>query len=171
MARKSRPKILEEIALSSVANLEQEKKRLWDPRHGDWIRIIRNALRMSQAELAQRAGVNQANLAHIEKGKTDPRLSTLTKIFDALSCNVLVEPRPRRPLNEVLRAKARGIAAERLRQSMGTMALENQAPDAEVFKALLEQRTDEILSRKREHIWRDSDDRKQGSRRNSRRRH
>jgi hypothetical protein len=37
---------------------------------------------------------------------------------------------------------------------MGTMALENQAPDEEVFRQLLEKRTDEILKDERERIWR-----------------
>jgi hypothetical protein len=46
------------------------------------------------------------------------------------------------------------------------MALENQAPDADVFRALLEQRTDEILNRKSERIWLDDDGRR-NSRRNT----
>ncbi len=33
------------------------------------------------------------------------------------------------------------------------MALENQAPDKEVFRQLLEKRTDEILSDRRERLW------------------
>lgn len=36
---------------------------------------------------------------------------------------------------------------------MGTMALENQAPDEEVFRQLLEKRTNEILKDDRERIW------------------
>ncbi|MGH8545706.1 MAG: helix-turn-helix domain-containing protein, partial [Gammaproteobacteria bacterium] len=126
-------------------------------------------LQMTQVDLARRAGVNKANLVDIEKGKTDPRLSTLRKIFNALYCDVLVEPRPRQPLNEILREKARSVAIKRLKQSMGTMALENQAPDAEVFRALLERRTDEILNDRREHLWRNGDERRErNSRRNSR---
>jgi len=160
--------VLEDLALASLPK-SLELKRPWDPGLGDWIRITRNALRMSQAELARRAGVNKANLVGIEKGKIDPRLGTLRKVFDALSCDLLVEPRPRQPLNEILRAKARSVARKRLEQSMGTMALENQAPDRNVFEALLEKRTDEILNDKREHLWRNGDERrKQNSRRNSR---
>ena len=36
---------------------------------------------------------------------------------------------------------------------MGTMALEHQAPEADVFKELLEKRTDEILTDRREKLW------------------
>ena len=168
MARKSGPKMLEEIALSTLPT-SPERKRLWEPRYGDWIRIVRNSLRMTQDELARRASVNKANLVDIEKGKTDPRVGTLKKIFDSMSCDLLVEPRPRQSLTEMLRTKARSIALERLKQSMGTMALENQAPDRDVFEVLLEKRTNEILNDRREHLWRNGDEtRERNSRRNRR---
>jgi len=172
MVRKNRLRLLEELAVSSLplAQEPKDKTRLWEPRYGDWIRIIRTSLRMTQAELARRAGVNQANLVAIERGTTDPRLNTLKKIFNALSCDLLVEPRPRQPFNEILRGKARSLAITRLKQSMGTMALENQAPNAEVFQALVEKRTDEILNDSREHLWRDGDEgRKRNNRRDARR--
>jgi len=40
--------------------------------------------KMSQAELAQRAGLAQANLSNIEKGKRDLTVSTLIRIASAL---------------------------------------------------------------------------------------
>lgn len=157
MARKRRLNILEEMALSRLPT-GLEPRPLWEPSYGDWIRIVRNALRMTQAELAQRAGVSQPHLANIEKGKIDPQVGTLRKIFNAMSCDVVVEPRPRKPLTEILRRKARSVALKRLKQSMGTMALEGQAPEADVFRKLLEKRTDEILNDSREHLWREADE-------------
>ena len=173
MIRRSNLKLLEQMSLSRLKSKPEdspEATHLWEPSHGDWIRIVRNSLSMSQADLARRAGLSQGHLTEIEKGKRDPRVGTLKRIFDAMSCDVIIEPRPRKPLDEVLRGKARSVALKRLKQSMGTMALENQAPQADVFKALLEQRTDEILNRKSEHIWRD-DGTGRNNRRNSRRRH
>ncbi len=156
--RQKRTKLLDKMAISGLQQAPREPK-LWVPTCGDWIRIVRTSLRMSQADLARLAGVAQANLAGIETGKVTPRVSTLKRIFDAMSCNVVIEPQPRKPLDEVLRDKARSVALKRLGQSMGTMALENQAPGADVSKALLEQRTDEILSRKSKRIWRDDEER------------
>ncbi len=153
MARKRRLNILEEMALSRLPT-GLEPRPLWEPSYGDWIRIVRNALRMTQAELAQRAGVSQPHLADIEKDKVAPQVGTLRKIFNAMSCDVVVEPRPRKPLTEILRGKARSVALKRLKQSMGTMALEGQAPEADVFRKLLEKRTNEILNDSRVHLWR-----------------
>ena len=143
--------IVDEMALSRLA--PPETKTTHEPSPGDWIRILRDSLRMTQAELASRAKITQPHLAGIESGKTDPQISTLKRIFEAMSCDLVLEPRPRKSIKEMLRGRARSIALKRLKQSMGTMALEHQAPEADVFKQLLEKRTDEILTDRREKLW------------------
>ena len=148
--------ILDEMALSRLA--PPEDRPIYEPSHTDWIRILRKTLRMTQDEVARRAHVSQAHLAGIESGKIDPQIGTLKRIFQALSCDLVIQPRPTKPIQDLLRGRARSIALKRLKQSMGTMALEEQAPDAEVFKQLLEKRTDQILSDRREKLWRQTDD-------------
>jgi len=148
--------ILDEMALSRLA--PSEDSPIYEPSHADWIRILRNTLRMTQDEVARRAHVSQAHLAGIESGKTDPQIGTLKRIFQALSCDLVIQPRPTKPIQDLLRGRARSIALKRLKQSMGTMALEEQAPESEVFRQLLEKRTDEILSDRREKLWRQTDD-------------
>lgn len=49
------------------------------------LRERRNALEMTQAELANRAAVSQPLIARIEGGDVDPRLSTLRRIVQALN--------------------------------------------------------------------------------------
>lgn len=109
---------------------------------------------MTQAELAKRAKITQANLVAIESGKVDPRVGTLQRIYQGLSCHLSLEPRPQKPLEELLRDRARAIALQRLNKTMGTMALEEQAPEKEMFRKLLEKRTDDILRDPREKLWR-----------------
>ena len=142
--------IIDEMALS---RLSPPETKTHEPSPRDWIRILRDSLRMTQAELASRAKITQPHLAGIESGKTDPQISTVKRIFEAMSCDLVLEPRPRKPVKELLRGRARSIALKRLKQSMGTMALEQQAPEADVFKQLLEKRTDEILTDRREKLW------------------
>ncbi|MGQ0645408.1 MAG: helix-turn-helix domain-containing protein [Elusimicrobiota bacterium] len=124
----------------------------------EWILTLRAHLRMTQAEAASRAGITQSHLAGIEAGKVNPQIGTLEKIFKALSCDLAVVPRPKKPLQEVLRGRARSIALKRLKQSTGTMALEGQAPDRDVFLQLLEKKTDEILHDRRERLWNKADE-------------
>jgi transcriptional regulator with XRE-family HTH domain len=144
--------IVDDIALSKLRVDSSFDVQNLKPAH--WIRILRTYLRMTQAELAQRANITIANLIAIESGKADPRVSTLQRIYRGLSSNLSVEPLPQKPLEEILRGRARAIALKRLKKSMGTMALEDQAPEKEIFKKLLEKRTDEILRDPRERLWR-----------------
>lgn len=154
---KKRATIVDDVALSE---LEVDSSPFdQNLRPGHWIRLLRNYLRMTQAELAKRANITQANLVAIESGKVDPRVSTLQRIYKGLSCNLSVEPRPQKPLQEILRGRARSTALKRLKKTMGTMALEEQAPEKEMFRKLLEKRTDEILRDPRERLWRKDDDR------------
>ncbi len=154
--RKKIVTIVDDISLSRLQ--VDSSPRDTDLTPGDWIRILRNYLRMTQAELAKRASITQANLAAIESGKADPQVSTLRRVYKGMSCNLSVEPRPQKPLGEVLRGRARAIALKRLNKAMGTMALEEQAPDKETFRRLLDKRTDEILSDRRERLWRKNDE-------------
>ena len=121
-------------------------------KHQDWIRLLRQYLRMTQAELAKRANITQANLAAIESGKVDPRVGTLGRIYKGLSCSLSVEPHPDKPLEDILRARARVLAFKRLQNTMAF--LEEQAPDQEIVRKLLEKQTDEILHNPRERLWR-----------------
>lgn len=148
--------IIDDIALSKLQVDLPSKDH--DLKSGDWVRLLRNYLRMTQAELAKRANITQANLVAIESGKTDPRVGTLRRIYEGLSCGLSLEPRPKKSLEEILRGRARAVALSRLKRTMGTMALEDQAPEAEVFRKLLEKRTDDILRDPREKLWRNNHD-------------
>jgi predicted DNA-binding mobile mystery protein A len=153
---KKQPTIVDDISLSKLKVDSSPEDHNLKP--SDWIRFLRNYLRMTQAELAKRANITQANLVAIESGKADPRVSTLQRLYKGLFCHLRVEPRPQQPLEDILRGRARAIALKRLKKTMGTMALEEQAPDKEMFKKLLEKRTDDILRDPREKLWRQDHD-------------
>lgn len=146
---------MDRMALSQLGTYGKKSRQ--EPSVGDWVRIIRNKLRMTQAELARRAHITQPHLASIEAGKGNPQLDTIRRLFESLHCSFVIEPNPEKPLDEILRGRARSIALKRLKQSMGTMALEGQAPEAEMFKELLEKNTDDILQNSSENLWAESD--------------
>ncbi|MBX3301021.1 MAG: helix-turn-helix domain-containing protein [Nitrospira sp.] len=148
--------IVDEIALQRLEEAPRAEHTVLS--YGQWIRMLRNYLRITQQELAQRSHISQSHLALIESGKIDPQIGTLQRIFDGLSCDLVIEPLPRRPLSEILRGRARSIALKRLKHAMGTMALEDQAPERATFKQLLEKRTDDILSDSRERLWHKKDE-------------
>ena len=127
------------------------------PPAGRWIRLVRAKLRMSQTDLARRAGIDQAHLARIESGRVDPNVDTLRRVFAAMECDLVIAPRPKQTLDEILRSRARDVARRRLEHSMGTMALERQAPGAESLRLLLEKKADEILNDPRARLWKEDE--------------
>jgi predicted DNA-binding mobile mystery protein A len=149
--------LIESKALSFLQNVPSEPEGSSLPYH-DWIRIVRGYLRMTQAELAARAKIPQSHVVKIESGDGDIQISTLKKVFEALSCDFFICPKPHKPLTEILRGRARDVALKRLKQTTGTMALEGQAPEADLLRQLLEKKTDEILNDPREKLWVKSDE-------------
>lgn len=69
---------------------------------GAFVRGFRSALRMSQEQLSRRCGVPRAHITRLEGGSVDAQLSTLGRIFDALFCDLLILPLPRRRPGDVL---------------------------------------------------------------------
>lgn len=67
-----------------------------------YLRAVCSALRMSQAQLAQRSGIPQAHIARLERGRTPAKVSTLARLYDAMFCDLLVLPRPRQRLGDAL---------------------------------------------------------------------
>jgi len=54
---------------------------------GSLLRKMRLEAKLTQKRLADLVGVSQAHIARIEKGKVDPRLSTVNKILEVLAVN------------------------------------------------------------------------------------
>ena len=57
----------------------------------------RQAVGLSQRELAELVGTTQSAIARLERGGRPPRIDTLLRIAEALDCELAVELRPRAP--------------------------------------------------------------------------
>ena len=64
---------------------------------GTALRLLRRRLRLKQWELARRMDARQSFVSKIERG-ADIHLSTLRRYLDALGCDLVILPRPRRGL-------------------------------------------------------------------------
>jgi DNA-binding transcriptional regulator YiaG len=67
-----------------------------------YVRAIRTTLRMSQEQLARRAGTTKSLIAQVESGKTNVGVETLRKLFDAMFCDLLVVPKARKKPTQAL---------------------------------------------------------------------
>ena len=55
---------------------------------GQIIEDARKKAKITQAELARRIGTNRSYISHVEKGVTEPRISTFYRIMNALGVRI-----------------------------------------------------------------------------------
>jgi predicted DNA-binding mobile mystery protein A len=121
------------IASQSRSQLDQrfheigEVKRYAPPVRG-WIRAIREALGMSMEQLGDRLNIKQPSVAHLEKSEArgSIELATLRRVAEALDCTLVYALVPNRPLDSMLRERARAVASKRREHVEHSMLLEDQ---------------------------------------------
>ena len=86
-----------DVTAERRARLSAEARRqraIFEPAYDVAVQVIelREKHGLTQAELAERCGIDQGDISRIERGSTSPTARTLQRIADALSADVrLVE--------------------------------------------------------------------------------
>ncbi len=109
---------------------------------------------MSTAQLARRLGIKQPSVVALEQSevKGTIELATLRRVAEALDCTVIYALVPRKPLESMVRERARGVARRRLAAIEHSMLLEDQAASGQDFEARLEELAHKINRRL---LWED----------------
>ena len=118
------------------------------------IRQVREVLGMTQAQLAERAGMTQSAIANIENNPTaDLQLSTIEKIAKALDCNLLLAVVPQEEISKKLEECSKVVAQKLIRVSSGNAALEMQLPDSQSVALSVENMQKDLLENHRKWLW------------------
>lgn len=128
------PRVSHQVSVRSRKLLDdhfeewQHLRQLARPPRG-WVRAVREALGMSAATLAARLGTTAGAVTRLEQSEAADRirLDTLRRAADALGCDLVYLLVPRRPLNAVVRDRARELAHRQVSAVEQTMRLEDQA--------------------------------------------
>jgi predicted DNA-binding mobile mystery protein A len=101
---------------------------------------------MSTAQLARRLGIKQPSVVALEQSeaKGTIELATLRRVAEALDCTVIYALVPNKPLESMVRERARGIARRRLTAIEHSMLLEDQAVTGKDLEARIEKLAGEI---------------------------
>ena len=124
----------------------QPLRELARPARG-WIRAVREALGMSTAAVAARLGTTAGAVTRLEQSEAAGRvrLDTLRRAADALGCDLVYLLVPRRPLDAVVRDRARELARGQVAAVQQTMRLEGQATGQ--TSEMEDQLTEQLLNR------------------------
>ncbi len=121
------------IAAQSRARLDERltqygtADRYLPPGRG-WIRAVRQALGMTTAQLALRMGIRQPSIVNLEQSeeKGSIELATLRRAAEALNCTLVYALIPKKPLEAMVRERARAFMRRRRGPVEHTMLLEDQ---------------------------------------------
>src|SRR6266436_1520249 len=115
-------------------------KRYTPPVRG-WIKALRGALGMSTAQLAKRLGIKQPSVVALEQSeaKGTIELATLRRVAKALDCTLVYALVPDKPLEAIVRDRARTFARRRLEPIEHSMLLEDQKVTAKDADARLDE--------------------------------
>lgn len=125
------------------------------PPRGGWLRAVRQALGMSASQVATRLGVTRQSVADQERREVNGTitLAALRKAARALNSDLYYAIVPRRPIDEILRERARQVAAAQLGRIAHSMSLEEQAVPGSEFQQQLEDLADQILREMPRSVW------------------
>ena len=145
-------KLIREQLDKKLANLKEcASHKLF----GGWIKTIREALDMTSGDLASRVGVNQSRIIHMEKSESNGniKISTMSKIADALDMDFVYGFVPRTSLNTMVRKQAEKIALQKIKRLNHTMRLEMQELSSEEREKSLQDMIDKILIDEPKDFW------------------
>jgi predicted DNA-binding mobile mystery protein A len=126
------------------------------PRSG-WVRAMREALGMSQAQLATRAGISRATVQKLElaEGQRRITLDSLDRLAAALGCQVAITLVPHGGSLEVLREREANTKAEALMKSaVHSMNLEGQIVSPANQLGVKQDLVESLLSGSPRKLWR-----------------
>jgi predicted DNA-binding mobile mystery protein A len=108
-----------------------------------WIKAIREALGMTTAQFAKRLKVKQPTAVALEQSEARGaiELATLRRVAEALDCTLVYAFVPNKPLEAMVRDRARLFASRRRGPVEHSMLLEDQA----VTEKDADKRLDEIV--------------------------
>jgi transcriptional regulator with XRE-family HTH domain len=126
------------------------------PDFKDQIKLLRETLGMTQEQLGKMVSRSLRSIQQIESGDAMPKISTLYRIADALNAELKIALIPRQNIIEFLDKKASKKAEQLVKINKKSAALEIQSPSEEESKVQVESLKREILEKKRDSLWNQS---------------
>lgn len=122
-----------------------------------WIRVIREALGMTTADLAKRVKLDQSRITRLENAEIDGdlKISSMKKIAQGLNMKFVYGFIPEDSLEQIVQDQARKIAQKKLMKVDHTMRLEDQELNQIDKEKSLEDLIQKILLNDMKGLWKE----------------
>lgn len=120
-----------------------------------WTRAIREAIGMTNRQLAQRVGRKPQTLLDLQNREAAQtiQLNSLRELAEAMDCELVYAIVPRKPLGTMLDERARSVARQTLRRTGHSMELERQGLGVREQERSLEREVERLLAGSRRKLW------------------
>jgi predicted DNA-binding mobile mystery protein A len=133
--------------LAAIIDMFPDAKQAGRPARG-WLRAVREALGISQQEVATATKVKRQSIIGFEQAEARDRITlrNLRRVADAMGCELVYAIVPKSgSIQELAEQRTRSEATERVLSVEHTMALEDQAPGG--VKELIDRETKRMSKR------------------------
>lgn len=123
---------------------------------GGWARAIREALEMTQVQLAARLGVSRQSVQDLEKAEAERRitLDSLDRLAQAMNCKVVYALVPiNGTLDDIRQRRAKELAEALMKPTDHSMKLEAQGVNANERKRQINLLAEALLSDSPRKLW------------------
>jgi predicted DNA-binding mobile mystery protein A len=120
---------------------------------GQRLKGYREALGMTQAQLAKRLQVGQAVISRIEEDAASSSLKTIIKIAGVLECDFLGALVSSHSVEEKVRRQAEKVSKKVIARTYANMAMEKQAPSGQAYADQLERLIEELSAKPGPELW------------------
>ena len=120
---------------------------------GQRLRDIREALGMTQKQLAKKIKVSQPLLSRIEDNAGSCALKTVARVARALECDFLGALVSKDTLEARIKKQAEMKAKSMVKRAFASMAMEQQAPENKAYEYQLKKLTAELAADPGPELW------------------
>jgi predicted DNA-binding mobile mystery protein A len=127
------------------------------PPEGGWARTIREAIGMSQRQLAERMGVSKRTIQSAERNEARRKiqLESLQALAEGLDCELVYAFVPRESLQASLEKRAAELARRMVETVSTSMELEEQGVPDDEKQRQIEELASELLASRLRDFWDD----------------
>lgn len=140
-----------------VDNNAMLAQKLFQPKNEGWIKLMRQALAMSGAQLARKMRVTRGLVSNTEKAETEGRITInkMQEFAEVMDCQFVYAMVPNDKIKNILIKRAEEKAKEIVSRTNQHMILEAQALSDDQIKSEIARLAKEMLNGKLSELWSD----------------
>jgi predicted DNA-binding mobile mystery protein A len=146
-------KITKKLKENQLSNATQKGVLIPIEKLGQRLKGYREALGMTQTQLAKKIKVKQPVISRIEEDATSSSLKTIVRIAAVLECDFLGALVSHRSVEEKVRRQAEQVAKKVISRTYANMAMEKQAPSGQAYADQLGRLIEELSAKPGPELW------------------